>query len=152
MLMSLSALAGCAISTPFQGPGYDRRQGVTLAGDGRLVVAITEAVLNGDRSQRSTFWDYVGQVEASLPSRPGFVGYALRREIIGRRAWTMTVWSDAASLQGFVESDVHQAAIRSSMGALACASFARVEIERAGVPISWDRALELLAAGADGCD
>lgn len=151
MLMSLSALAGCAISTPFQGPGYDRRQGVTLAGDGRVVMAITEAVLNGDRSQRSTFWSYVDQVEATLPTRPGFVGYALRREIIGRRAWTMTVWTDEASLDGFVGSDVHQAAIRASMGALACADFARVEIERGDVPISWDRALALLAAGDDGC-
>ncbi len=151
MLMSLSALAGCAISTPFQGPGYDRQQGVTVAGDA-LVVAITEAVLNGDRSQRSTFWRYVEQVEATLPARPGFVGYALRREIIGRRAWTMTVWTDEASLDGFVQSDAHQAAIRASMGALACANFARVEIERVDVPISWDRALELLAAGDGRCD
>ncbi len=152
MLMSLSAIAGCAISTPFQGPGYDRRQGVTLAGDDRVVVAITEAVLGGTRAQRSTFWDYVSQVEASLPGRPGFVGYALRREVIGNRAWTMTVWTDAESLDGFVQSDVHQAAIRTSMEALACASFARIDADRAEIPISWDRALESLAAANGRCD
>lgn len=152
MLITLSALAGCAITTPFQGPGYDRGRGVTIAGEHRLVVAVTEAVLRSDRTKRSTFWDYVSKVEASLPEHPGFVGYTLRRQIIGRRAWTLTVWSDEASLDGFVASDTHQAAIREAMVALECADFARFEIDRADIPVTWDRALAALAESGDGCD
>ncbi len=142
-LLSTFALGGCAISTPFQGPGYDRRNGVTIAGEGRVVVALTKAVLRDDGALRSTFWDYVLRVEASLPERAGFVGYSLRRELIGKRAWTMTVWSDEASRAAFVQSDVHQAAIGEAMGALACARFARLEVARDEVPIPWHRALAL---------
>ena len=152
MLGLLPAIAGCAISTPFKGPGYDRDQGVTIEGDDKVVVALTEAVLDGSRSQRSTFWDYVSQVEATLPGRPGFIGYALRREVIGSRAWTMTVWTDEESLDGFVRSDVHQAAIQASMEALACADFARATLDQTDIPISWDRALELLAEGDGRCE
>ena len=124
-LLSFLGLEGCAFATGFQGPGYDRRNGVTLPGEGRLVVGLTKAVLRDDGALRSTFWDYVFKVADSLPERPGFVGYSLRREVFGKQAWTMTVWSDEASLAAFVESDLHQAAIRDAMGALACVRFAR---------------------------
>ncbi|MDJ0942566.1 MAG: antibiotic biosynthesis monooxygenase [Kiloniellales bacterium] len=150
-LLSVFGLGGCAISTPFQGPGYDRRDGVTVDGEGRLVVAVTKAVLRDDGARRATFWDYVFEVEASLPERPGFVGYSLRRELLGKQAWTMTVWTDEASLAAFVESDIHQAAIREALGALACARFARLEVARDEVPVAWDRALALFEAQAAPC-
>ena len=150
-LLSVFALGGCAIATPFQGPGYDRRNGVAIESGDRLVVAMTKAVLKQDRTLRPTFWAYVSKVEASLATRPGFVGYALRREVFGRQAWTMTVWSDEASLAAFVESDVHQAAIREAMGAIDCATFARLEVDRRDVPITWDRALAALAAEEAAC-
>ena len=150
-LLSLFGLSGCAISTPFQGPGYDRQEGVTIAGEGQVVVALSKAVLRDDGTLRSTFWDYVFRVEASLPEQSGFVGYSLRREILGKQAWTMTVWSDEASLTAFVESDVHQAAIRNALGALSCARFARLEVARDEVPISWDRALAAFEAQEAPC-
>ena len=150
-LLSLFSLDGCAFATGFQGPGYDRRKGVTLPGEDRLLVGLTKAVLRDDGALRSTFWDYVFKVADSLPEQPGFVGYSLRREIFGKQAWTMTVWSDEASLIAFVESDLHQAAIRDALGALACVRFARLEIARAEVPISWERALALFEDQAAPC-
>jgi hypothetical protein len=80
-----------------------------------------------------------------LPGRPGFVGYAKRTRLFGNEAWTMTIWADEKSLNDFVESKVHQTAIRESINALASANFARVELKRAEMPLSWDRALQLLA-------
>ena len=151
LLLSILGLGGCAIATPFQGPGYDRRKGVTIVGKDRVVVALTQAVLHDDGAKRPQFWDYVVQVEATLAERPGFVGYSLRRELLGDNAWTMTVWSDEASLDGFVRSDVHQAAIREAMEALACARFARVEVDRSEIPIAWDRAIGLLDARDAPC-
>lgn len=150
-LLSLFGLDGCAFATGFQGPGYDRRNGVTLPGEDRLVVGLTKAVLRDDGALRSTFWDYVFRVADTLPERPGFVGYSLRREVFGKQAWTMTVWSDEASLAAFVESDVHQAAIRDALDALACVRFARLEVARAEVPISWERALALFEDQAAPC-
>ena len=150
-LLSVFSLEGCAFSTGFQGPGYDRRTGVTQTGEGWLVVGLTQAVLRDDGALRSTFWDYVWKVAASLPEQPGFVGYSLRRELFGKRAWTMTVWSDEASLAAFVGSDIHQAAIREAMDALACARFARLEVTRDEVPIPWDRALAVFEAQEEPC-
>jgi hypothetical protein len=57
----------------------------------------------------------------------------------------MTVWTDEESLNGFVESEVHQAAIRESMDALESANFARIKLKREEIPISWEDALNVLA-------
>ncbi|MDJ0951410.1 MAG: hypothetical protein QNJ94_21065 [Alphaproteobacteria bacterium] len=141
-------LGGCAISTPFRGPGYDPNKGVTLEGEGKVVVSLTEAVLRADGERRPVFWANVGRVEASLEGREGLVGYAMRRQLFGNQAWTMTVWADEASLIAFVESAAHQTAIREAGGALEAARFARVAIDREDIPISWERALELLDSGS----
>ena len=142
--LSLLALGGCAIATPFEGPGFDREKGVTLEGPDRVVVAITKAVLQGDSSERSGFWTNVRRVEASLESRQGLIGYSLRRQLFGSTAWTMTVWIDEASLDAFVGSSVHQTAIEQSLPALSQTGFARFEMERDDIPLPWDRAVEIL--------
>ncbi|HIP80056.1 MAG TPA: hypothetical protein EYH07_16550 [Kiloniellaceae bacterium] len=142
--LSLLALGGCTIATPFKGPGFDPKEGVTLEGSDRVVVAITRAVLQGDRSERSDFWTNVWRVEASLEARQGFIGYSLRRELFGAEAWTMTAWIDESSLDAFVSSSVHQTAIEQSLPALGQTGFARFEVERDDIPLSWDRAVEIL--------
>ena len=142
--LSLLALGGCAIATPFKGPGFDPKKGVTLEGPDRVVVAVTKAVVQGDRGERSGFWTNVWRVEESLETRSGFIGYSLRRQLFGSTAWTMTVWIDEASLDAFVESSVHQTAIEQSLPALSQTGFARVEVERDDIPLPWDRAVEIL--------
>ena len=137
--VSAITLGGCVVATPFRGPGQD-----VAAGTGELVLSLTQATLNDDSRARAVFWDYVDQVEASLEDQPGFVGFSKRAELFGDNAWTMTVWSDAGSLQAFVNSAPHRAAMRDAMGALADARFARVTIGRDELPVSWERALELL--------
>ena len=142
--LSLLALGGCAIATPFKGPGFDPKEGVTLEGPDRVVVAVTKAVLQGDSNERSGFWTNVRRVEASLESRQGLIGYSLRRQLFGATAWTMTVWVDEASLDAFVGSRVHQTAIEQSLPALSQTGFARVEVGRDDIPLPWDRAVEIL--------
>ena len=135
---------GCAISTPVQGPGFDRGQGaIALDADDRVIVALTHATL-GDR--RRTFDDQVDRVADSLPSQDGLIGYSLRKELFGDEAWTMTVWRDEASLQAFVRSSVHQQAIRNSAAELTAAKFARFEVPVSSLPLSWEQALDYLAA------
>jgi len=138
------ALGGCVVQTPLSGPGYDAREGVTATGEGPLVLSLTAAVLKDDDTARDRFWAYVDTVEASLPGRPGLVAYAKRTELFGDTAWTMTVWTDRDSLRAFVDSEPHRNAMRAAFGALSDARFARVEIDRNDLPVSWDRALELL--------
>jgi len=150
ILMSAFSLIGCTISTPFSGPGFEPGKGVTLEGTDPVVVSLTYAELRKDRRLRSTFWEYVDKVEASLQGRPGFIGYSKRTIVFGHKAWTMTVWADNASLNEFVSSDVHRTAIRNAMGALATADFARLELKRDELPLSRDRALLLLETNNRG--
>ena len=150
-LVLLSLLTfGCTISTPFRGPGYDRGSGVTVAGNNTVIVSLTNAVLHDDGKLRDTFDRYVEQVVDSLEGREGLVGYSLRRQLLGNEAWTMTVWRDENSLRQFVNSGPHQAAIREAFPSLKSARFARVEVSRDEIPISWERAEQLLEQSTRG--
>ena len=143
-LGALALLGGCAISTPFQGPGYDRSTGVSSdRADGIVIVALTHAVLG---KERRNFDRGVDRVVDSLAQQPGLIGYSLRRELFGNEAWTMTVWRDEASLEDFVRSSTHQQAIRDGAGELAGVNFSRFELPATELPIGWDTALEYLAA------
>ncbi len=150
LLVALCPLVGCTISTPFQGPGYDPDKGLVIEGVQTAYVGLTLAVLKKDPKLQSVFWSHVKKVEAALSDRPGFIGYSKRTRLLGNRAWTMTVWTDEASLEAFVRSEVHQTAIRESMNALESAAFARIEINRESIPLSWNHAIAILEARREG--
>ena len=136
-------LGGCTISTPFKGPGFDRASGVTDSDrDQTVIVALTHAVLGDSRRH---FDQGVDRVVASLDQQPGLIGYSLRKELFGNEAWTLTVWRDTASLEAFVRSGAHRQAMQTGSAELAAASFRRVEVPAAEIPIDWGTALEYLA-------
>jgi len=143
LLISVT-LSGCAISTPFKGPGFDAKRG-TLSNPGAPVtVAITLATLGGDRADRRAFWTQVGQVESSLANQSGLIGYSIRTELLGSNSWTMTVWESEDALRAFVEDVAHQDAIRGGKPALAAARFARFSASSSDIPLPWDKALQIL--------
>jgi quinol monooxygenase YgiN len=138
-------LGGCAVATPFRDTATGR------AGEaGVAIVALTEATLGPDRAARAAFWDGVRTVERTLPAQPGLLGYALRRDILGNRAWTMTVWESEADLNRFVSSPAHAAAIRGGNPAIAGQRFATVTRPRAAGPLPWAEALDVLAREGQG--
>jgi heme-degrading monooxygenase HmoA len=139
-------LLGCKVSTPFAGAFQDG----SLPDDTDVLVAITYIEIGDDALQNKAFWREVANVEASLEGMPGFLGYSLRRELFGNKAWTMTVWRDEASLTAFVASPVHRAAIVGGSPSLRKARFARLETKKADVPIDWDVAKNYLAENGRG--
>ena len=143
-LLLLSSFFGCVINTPLKGPGVDSGSGEMKDGAETVFVGLTYALLVDDPKLHSTFWSHVGKVEASLPGHPGFVGYSKRKRLFGNEAWTMTIWTDEKSLKDFIESEVHQTAIRESMRALDSAAFARIELKREEIPLSWKSAQQML--------
>ena len=149
---ALFTLFGLALATPIQGPGYEPSRGVTAQEVGRIVVAITRARVNRDRAARRAFWSYVDEVENSLVDQPGFIGFSKRRELIGNQAWTMTLWSDEASLNAFVRSPAHRAAMRSAGRLLEGASFVRFGRSVAAGPLKWSEALAQLEESGRGYD
>ena len=56
----------------------------------------------------------------------------------------MTVWDDHESLNAFVQSIAHQAAMREGWPALTTARFARIEVDRSDIPFPWKQAEKLL--------
>jgi len=77
------------------GAGGVERDGAP-AGDAREFFKDTKAVL------------------ATMADQPGLLGHAVRFEIFGNKAWTMTAWKDEASLTAFVRSPAHREAVRRS--------------------------------------
>jgi heme-degrading monooxygenase HmoA len=136
-------LVGCAGASAFSGPGYSKRQGVTLDGVGTTVmVGITNAQVDG--ATRAVFDRYTRETIESLPSNDGFIGYAVRSRILGNEVWTMTVWRDEAALDAFVRSPAHRAAIRRGLSPVVRAKFLRFEVPNSEVPPTWEDVLERL--------
>lgn len=133
-------LGGCSIATPYR----EARPAGQEAGE-TVVIALTEATLGPDAKARAAFWQGVWAVERDLANHPGLLGHSLRRELLGDRAWTMTVWESEAALDRFVASPVHVAAIRAGSPALAGQRFATVTRPRAEAPLRWAEALDVLA-------
>ncbi|WP_291299070.1 antibiotic biosynthesis monooxygenase [Elioraea sp.] len=142
----LGALGGCAIATPYREVG----QAPADASADAALVAITEARLGGDRASRAAFWDGVREVERSLPSQPGLLGYALRRELLGNTAWTMTVWDSEEALDRFVGASAHRSAMAAGDPAIASVRFARLTRARDAGPPPWPEALDALARRGQG--
>jgi quinol monooxygenase YgiN len=136
-------LSGCRIGYPFKGPGFDSRRGVIHPEAQDLVfVTVTQGdVASGSRGQ---FSRELEAVLDSMDTHDGLIGYTVRRELFGRRVWTMSVWIDRASMERFAQSPAHRSAIR--QGGVSRESFfsADTYLDRKNVPISWPDAELLL--------
>ena len=143
----LAIVPGCTIGLPFRGPGYDSSDGVTDPNaDDQVLVALTYTVVNGNGEERSAFRRGISSVVDSLEEQPGLIGFSVRRELFGKQAWTMSVWTDEDSLDAFVDSSAHREAMSSGGRALEMVRSLRLEVPRAEIPLSWKRVEELFDA------
>lgn len=144
-LLGLAALvlSGCSLAMPFR----ENPDAPAQAKAGPAIAAITEAQVGGDRAARSRFWEGTRLVERSLRQQPGFLGHSMRRDLLGNRVWTMTVWQSEADLLRFVKSDAHREAIRIGREAVVTGRFARVPLAPGETSLPWAKALEALQNG-----
>jgi heme-degrading monooxygenase HmoA len=145
----LLVLGSCTVATPFRGPGYDRRAGVTVATeDGQVLVALTRARL--DRATRAPFDRSIGRVAGGMDQFDGLVGFSFRKELFGPEVWTMSVWTDQQALDRFLESALHDEAMAAGGPATQAFEFHAERLPAQEIPIPWSRALSLLdAAGGE---
>lgn len=135
--------AGCAVSSPFRGPAVARWSGRLKLDPGQpVVVALTQARLDPDR--RKPFDRATRRVYGSLESQPGLLAYSVRTRIGAAEVWTMTVWTDEASLDAFLASELHRSAIRDGRASLVGGRTLRQSFPAAKVPLPWKVAEELL--------
>jgi quinol monooxygenase YgiN len=89
-------------------------------------------------------------VETRLKQETGALGYSLRVEILRRRFWTITIWTDEAALDRFLASAAHRAAepLADELGALAPPRASTRWRAAASSPIDWNAAQRRLAQSA----
>lgn len=105
-----------------------------------VVVGMTRAVLGDDFFKNVRFWYHTFLVVRSLEQNSGYLSHQVRGSVWKGDAWTLTVWEDEASLERFVGSKTHRAAMKKGWAALERADFARIVIARSDLPISWPQA------------
>lgn len=139
----LLVVGGCKVGYPFRGPGYDSERGVVHPDAGKTVLVV---VTRGDTEagRGDTFADDLRAVMDSMSEQDGLIGYAVRRELVGSRVWTMSVWINRASMERFVRSAAHRDAMAS--GSIAENSFmsTTAEIDASRVPPGWTEAERML--------
>ena len=137
------ALTSCRVGYPFRGPWYDPAKGVVHPAAGREVfVAVTQGDIAS--GQDSALSGQLRWVLRTMDEHDGLIGYAVRRQLLGRRVWTTSVWVDRASMLRFVRSPQHREAI--SRGGVPRSSIiaAYASVEAARVPLDWREAERLL--------
>ncbi|MEO1503391.1 MAG: antibiotic biosynthesis monooxygenase family protein [Pseudomonadota bacterium] len=143
IVLTVFGLNGCAISTPFRSTDAPSLSN-TQADDGRVIVVITEARVT--REGRRDFSAGSAAVVEGLDRQPGLLGYSVRQELFGERAWTMTAWRDRASLELFLNGQPHRRVADRAGDMLSGGRFAQTEIEESELPLSWSEAMRLLDA------
>lgn len=135
-------LSGCALSVPFKRTKLASEGGLPTDTSVLVVVSSTEH----RPGMRGEFFKDTKAVLATMENQPGLLGYAVRFEIFGKRAWTMTAWKDEASLTTFVRSPAHREAVRRSGETAQNIRFASVEMPFGALPMSWKEARRRLDA------
>lgn len=139
-LVLAGLLSACSIATPFRKvpAGSEQVENATT------VVVITEVTLGGSSEQRSDFWTGVYRVQKELPMQPGLIGYSVRQELLGNRAWTMTVWQTESDVRRFTNTAVHLEAMQSGQAALLDLRFARFQRDQRLPAPTWEEAMRAL--------
>lgn len=139
--ISAAFSAGFTVGMPYQAVG--------AIGDGDpsspLVVSVTEATLVADKALRARFWRGVWAIAGSLPQQSGLVGYALQRQILGNKVWTMSVWRSENDLMFFVRSELHRRIAQEGSAALAAMRTSRFRHYAAQGAPNWRIAVAQLA-------
>ena len=139
-------LSSCTIGSPFKGPGFKSGTVTAETNNDQVIVGLTYIQTGPDDQKNDLFWNHVMQVYDSMESHKGLIGYAIRRELFGDQGWTMSVWENEQSLNDFVRSEIHQAAIKNGMPALEQTRFARLTVHKDQIPLKWEEATEILRA------
>ena len=89
----ISFLSACTYTAPF------RRVETTSPENNTAIVTLT--AVECKPGQRAPFFADTKRVLTDLPLQAGLLGYSFRFQLFGRKAWTMTVWKNAAARDQF---------------------------------------------------
>lgn len=91
------------------------------------------------------FFRAVSAIRKQLRSADGLVGYTLRARPLARDYWTLSVWTDQATLAGFMRTPPHAAIMGSLKPFMGPTKFVQWEISANDGRPSWTEAQKRLA-------
>jgi hypothetical protein len=80
------------------------------------------------------------QIQKQLKSSRGLIGYSLRAQLLGKKAWTVSVWEDERALIEFVGKSPHVDTMK-KVGLGVARKFVRWKLLGSDVPPKWEDAL-----------
>ncbi len=141
-IMGLGVLSGCG-TLPIASPLTQTKNMPENAPERSVLVVLTEAHRLDNRDSRNQFDQNVDNILDNLQQQTGLYAYSVRKELLGDKAWTLTVWDSESSMQGFKVSKKHLQAMAGVGDMLSDAKFARVERTLDTIP-DWQEALVIL--------
>lgn len=111
--------------------------------DGTYLAILTHYPLKAGR-RTSRVLSYVRLVQRRLDRCEGLVGYAFRANFYRQQLWTLSVWTDEASLRVFLDDVIHQQASEDLTAYVEKAETRQWRLAGRDVPPSWDAALAQL--------
>ena len=152
-MLAFALLVACAEpdpeETPFEGPGWDTEAGAPLLEQDSYILAITELhVINAPGPGR-IFGEHADAIGTYLytPANEvaGFVGGRFRN--VGQlKWWTLTVWTDEASMMAFILDEPHVSAMADLSTVSSDARSTNLVIPAEDLPVDWAYALDELAS------
>ncbi len=111
--------------------------------DREYLAILTHYPLKAGR-RTSRVLNYVRLVQLQLDRSEGLIGYAFRANLYRQQIWTLSVWTDVAALQTFLDEVSHQQASDDLKAYVGRSVTRQWRILGQDVPPSWDEALAKL--------
>jgi hypothetical protein len=92
------------------------------------------------------FFRKTGAIRNQLNESRGLVGYSLRAQLLGKKAWTLSVWEDENALAELVQNSPHVDTMK-TMELGQGRKFVRWKLLGSDAPPIWDQALDQLQKG-----
>ena len=134
------------IGYSFRGPGYDPDSGVTAKTPGPVIVAVTAGEIGSGEGR--AFLGELKRVLDAIPESDGLIGYAVRKELLGNKVWTLSAWTSHDALNRFVQSESHRQAVKAGGISRATVRSVTLEMSPGELPVSWKRVEKILEGDA----
>jgi heme-degrading monooxygenase HmoA len=85
------------------------------------------------------------RIRGQLAHAPGLVGYALNAQPARKTFWTISVWTDEASLSTFAAADPHRTLTKGLRPQMGQSHFEFFPISGGDLPLNWDEVRRRLA-------
>lgn len=115
--------------------------------DKEVFISITSADISDDKKCRDLFWEYSSKVVKYLKNQDGIIAYDIRRDLIGnKKAQTYTVWKDKKSIKKFIDTSIHQKAIKYGYCGMKHLTLVRSKkVNAKNLPLSWKEIENIIA-------